>query len=198
MKLKYYLRGLGIGIIITTLILTVVLSGGKEKLSDEEIIQRAEALGMVMVDTEETEQNDEMVDDTEAATEEQTAKETEPVSLVDTETSVEEEQTTEQNVEGVLESEEVPDAEENIPAKPENAEQTTTVPQASAEVSFTVSAGESSDTVAFNLYKAGIIDDATAFNSYMVKNGYDSRLRTGTFQIKTGSTYDEVLKILAP
>lgn len=46
MKLKYYLRGLGIGIILTTLILT--LSRVNHKLSDQEIINKAMELGMVM------------------------------------------------------------------------------------------------------------------------------------------------------
>ena len=48
MKLKYYLRGLGIGIILTTIILTISYSGRKTELTDEEIIKRAEVLGMVM------------------------------------------------------------------------------------------------------------------------------------------------------
>ena len=46
MKLKYYLRGLGIGIILTTLIITI--SGNRNKLSDSEIITRAMELGMVL------------------------------------------------------------------------------------------------------------------------------------------------------
>ena len=50
MKLKYYLRGLGIGIILTTLILTISFSG--KKVSDEEVIKRAEELGMVMKEEE--------------------------------------------------------------------------------------------------------------------------------------------------
>lgn len=51
MKLKYYLRGVGVGIILTTLILTISYrANGGAKLSDEEIIKRAEKLGMVMQD----------------------------------------------------------------------------------------------------------------------------------------------------
>lgn len=45
MKLKYYLRGLGIGIAVTSLVLG--LSGRKESLTDEEIKARAAELGMV-------------------------------------------------------------------------------------------------------------------------------------------------------
>lgn len=48
MKLKYYLRGLGIGMIAATLILMIAFSNQKTELSDAEIIERAEALGMVM------------------------------------------------------------------------------------------------------------------------------------------------------
>ena len=49
MKLKYYLRGLGIGVICTAIIMGIALSGNKkETLSDIEIIERARLLGMVM------------------------------------------------------------------------------------------------------------------------------------------------------
>ena len=44
MKLKYYLRTLGIGIFVTALILTV--SSKLHGVSDEEVIQRAKELGM--------------------------------------------------------------------------------------------------------------------------------------------------------
>jgi hypothetical protein len=46
MKLKYYMRGLGIGILITTIVLSI--GGKKEKITDEEIMARAKELGMVM------------------------------------------------------------------------------------------------------------------------------------------------------
>ena len=41
MKLKYYLRGLGIGIIITTIILSIVSGKDSKSMSDEEVIARA-------------------------------------------------------------------------------------------------------------------------------------------------------------
>ncbi|WP_458457826.1 hypothetical protein [Pseudobutyrivibrio sp.] len=55
MRLKYYLRGIGIGIIFSTLFLTICLYFGKDSLaketiSDAEIIKRATELGMVMTD----------------------------------------------------------------------------------------------------------------------------------------------------
>lgn len=47
MKLKYYLRGMGIGIILTAIVMGFALGGRKATLSDAEIIQRAKVLGMV-------------------------------------------------------------------------------------------------------------------------------------------------------
>lgn len=49
MKLKYYLRGLGVGVICTAIVMGIALSGNKkETLTDAEIIERARLLGMVM------------------------------------------------------------------------------------------------------------------------------------------------------
>ena len=45
--MKYYLRGLGVGIVVTSLILGIGLGSRKETLSNEEIKERARALGMV-------------------------------------------------------------------------------------------------------------------------------------------------------
>ena len=46
MKRKYYLRGLGTGILVTALIL-IIASGQKETMTDEEVKARARELGMV-------------------------------------------------------------------------------------------------------------------------------------------------------
>ena len=51
MKLKIYLRGLGIGIAVTALILGISYSNKKE-MSDAEIIARAKELGMVEAESE--------------------------------------------------------------------------------------------------------------------------------------------------
>ena len=193
MKLKYYLRGLGIGIIVTTLVLMVAFSGKKEKLSDQEIMQRAEQLGMVMADEGQTE----------TGTEENTGTEAQPETEQDVQNTEEgTEQNADENTENASEPETEPQTE--AAAEPAAPEDTTgnvvgeVKQETSGEVAFTVKSGESSDTVAFNLYKAGLVDDATAFNRYMISKGYDSRLRTGDFKIRSGASYDEILKVLAP
>ena len=48
MKLKYYLRGAGVGVLVTTIIFSIAFAFYEPKSSKEEIIQQASALGMVM------------------------------------------------------------------------------------------------------------------------------------------------------
>lgn len=50
MNLKHYMRGLGIGMVVTSLLLTIASGGKKDNLTDAEIISRAERLGMVHED----------------------------------------------------------------------------------------------------------------------------------------------------
>ena len=51
MKLKSYLRGLGVGLFISAVLMGIATSGKKETLSDDEIRTRAKALGMVEEDS---------------------------------------------------------------------------------------------------------------------------------------------------
>lgn len=60
MRFKYYLRGCGLGILFTSIVLTVAFhTRGVKEISDEEVIRRAEALGMVMDEESEESENPE-------------------------------------------------------------------------------------------------------------------------------------------
>lgn len=52
MKLKYYLRGIGIGIIVTAIILSIVngVSNSSNKMTNPQIVEKAKELGMVTKD----------------------------------------------------------------------------------------------------------------------------------------------------
>ena len=47
MRLKYYLRGLGLGIIFAVIIMMIGFHDNKQSMSDTEIIEKAKTLGMV-------------------------------------------------------------------------------------------------------------------------------------------------------
>ena len=62
LKLKYYLRGLGLGIVVMAVIMCIRGSNNDNKMTDEEIMARAKQLGMiestVLIDTSSEEDND--------------------------------------------------------------------------------------------------------------------------------------------
>ena len=112
MKLKYYMRGLGIGIVVTALLMGFAISKQKEPMTDEEIKQRALEMGMIAQDgvladdlgdqmpeeiIAEVSDNDaeaEMMSEAATTDEEIAVGEDETSAITD---SVEEEETTEEN-----------------------------------------------------------------------------------------------------
>lgn len=60
----------------------------------------------------------------------------------------------------------------------------------------TIPGGVSSETASSHLAQAGVVDDAIAFNSFLIRNGYDRYIQSGTKQIPRGASYDEVARII--
>ena len=189
MKLKYYLRGLGIGILVTAVIMGVTQGSRKETLSDREIRERAAALGMVepgnsLADLEATE--------TPAATEIPEAIET-PVATEIPE-AIETPAATE-----TPEAAETPAATEALAATPEVTARPTQKPAEEEEGSsytFEIQAGDSSYQVAYRLQQAGLVADARDFDNYLCSKGYDRKLKTGSYEIPETATEEEISEIL--
>ena len=169
MKLKYYLRGLGIGILVTAAILTIVYHT-KGSMSDSQIMKRAAQLGMVMASTEE---DTLFAQTTQADT---TIEETGTISVEETTTVVE-------TTEAVTE------------ASTEKPTEAPTEP-AVAEAVLTISPGMYSESVSAELVRLGIITNQKEFNSYLVNNGYAECIQTGDFKIKADMSYDEIARII--
>ena len=189
MKLKYYLRGLGIGILVTAVIMGVTQGSRKETLSDREIRKRAAALGMVepgnsLADLEAAE--------TPAATEIPEATETPAATVTPAETE------TPAATETPAETE-TPTATET-PAATETPEVTVRPTQKPAEegssYTFEIQAGDSSYQVAYRLQQAGLVADARDFDNYLCSKGYDRKLKTGSYEIPETATEEEISEIL--
>lgn len=201
MKLKYYLRGLGIGILITTVILS--LAGiGRKNMTDEEVVKRAKELGMV----ESTLLSD-LPDQTKAEEVRPTKPETsEPETSLQPETSEQENSAEPETSEPETSEPEVsPEPEESAspPETPVAPEETPVSPEdgnpdtpAGETVTLVIGRGESSTTVSKNLKKAGIVEDAAAFDRFLCNNGYDKKIITGTYEIPYGASEEEIAKII--
>ena len=235
MKLKYYLRGLGIGILVTTVILS--LAGiGRKNMTDEEVIKRAKELGMVestllsdLADQAKADEVKPTEPETSPQPEETLPPETTPATTPGEENDTEQktpagqENGAEQETASAQENDTV---QETTPGQKNDTEQETTLgqdnntepekaiePAATPETpvspedgssdtpageTFTlvIGRGESSTTVSKNLQKAGIVEDAAAFDKFLCNNGYDKKIITGTYEIPYGASEEEIAKII--
>lgn len=222
MKLKYYLRGLGIGIICTAIIMGIALSGNKkETMTDTEIIERARLLGMVMPEEEEKDapaddkkeqspdedskpetKNDAAQDKADSKAkddkkEDDKAKEdkTETGNKANDKTVKKEADNKQDNKEDKNQSgDKAKDPQKTDTNTPDNnaAQQ----PSKGEMVEVEIKAGDYSAAVSQTLLKAGLISDADAFNKYLTQKGVDQNLRVGVYQIPKGATQDQIIEIL--
>lgn len=167
MKLKYYLRGLGIGIIVTTVLLMIAFALHKPVMSDADVINRAKQLGMIMPEDEETLQSTENTETTEA-TEEPAATETpDQTDTVTTDTEI---------------------------AGTENTDNGTI--EGAAPYTLVVNRGDVCRVVCENLQANGIVDDAEAFRKFLAQKGFASSISVGSYTIPYGLDYEEIYQIL--
>lgn len=270
MNLKYYLRGLGIGILVTSIIMLILSYQNRQPMTDSQIKQRAKELGMVdenttlsslkddkndievvkldetqdekateepgPIDNEDEKINteDENKDTNEAATDNTEANEL--VDTIESDTDLDHIENMLDEADAYLEDKNnsskketptpkvTPTKEPSKTTEPVKTKEpeSTKEPKASASpkveatktpkatptkepkedvsanagetVTLVISSGESSYTVAKNLAKLGIIDDANAFDDYLCSTGVDRRIRTGTFEISKNSSNEDIAK----
>lgn len=171
MKLKYYLRGLGTGIVFTAIVLAIIYS---YRTSDGKIIAKAKELGMVMEGStvEETIPENTTPESTtpENTTPESTTPDNTTPESTTPESTTQEETTTEPATEPITNN--------------------------GASVTLTIQRGMYSEAVAVKLQELGVISDVGEFNKYLISNGYADRIRVGTFVIDSNSTYEQIANII--
>lgn len=206
MKLKYYLRGLGIGIIITTIILSITFKTDTPQMSDQEIIAKAKQLGMVMKEEDTTigntqnrqdnEEDGQAVASTEESADENAVQDTE---AVDTETAdtQEQEPQTENTQPDAVQSGDVQPENTTDEAASENVEEAQQEENQEQEpYTLVVQSGDVCRVICEKLQENGVIDDAEAFRRFLGQKGIASSISTGTYTIPYGLTYDEVYQII--
>ncbi len=248
MKLKYYLRGMGIGVILTAIIMGFALGGRKATISDAEVIERAKQLGMVEngVLTDSQNVNEEYANESNtsasAASVDEAGKEIsqeidEIVSSTGESISELAKEEEEGNAENKQDKQTEESASSSTTAQSESSASTgktnsltnetasseasvsetsvsaasttsttttaattttatTTTNDTNGSVTVTIPKGQSSDSVAVVLYNAGVIDNASSFNRYLIDKGLDRIIRSGNKVIPSGATYEEIAYII--
>ena len=183
MRLKYYLRGLSVGILCTMVMMMIAFAVRSKApaMTDEQIIKRAKELGLIEQSeqgkTQDTTGNDPTGNDPTADT----------PSDGDTAPS------------DTGEGGDTPTADGDAAAGTEPpADDSGGLAQGSATewVTITVEKGEFSNRISQKLYDAQLIDDPVAFNKYLVNAGMDTRLVGGAHSIPKGSSTAEIAKLL--
>ena len=207
MKIRYYLRGLGLGILVTA-IFFVVSGNESQPMSDEMIKARARELGMSesvvlseLSGQEETtaESVEEIITEEEQVVE-QTIEESLATEEIVTEDAASEEVASEEaaseetiNEEPVVEAESQSADGEESEQESESQENTTSNTE---PVTVTVHRGEGSDTVSRRLQEVGLVADAYEYDKYLMANGYDKRIGVGDHVVPAGATWEDIAKIL--
>ena len=225
MKFKYYLRGIGIGIIFASIIFLIAYRENvPAKMSNEEIVERAKQLGMVeandpinkLIDKKSDNKSDENAleekepvekdsteeikkesKNTEATTEEQTTETT------TTEAATTEEQTTKEQTTEAETTEAKTTQAETTQAK--STEQQTMEKQTTEEkntkksktIEITIARGSSSYPVCLKLKELGLIDDAAKYDDYLIEHGYANRISVGTHKLKMGMSYHDIAELIS-
>ena len=203
MKLKYYLRGLGIGMIVTALILGISFSNRQDQTSqimtDDQIRERAAELGMVdsseltlaALQNSEKQPTEGTPEET-TQTQEQNNIEAEPETTVPAETQATVEPETTQESEATTEPEPEKTAGPETTAEPEVTE----APQRTQTASITIQRGDDSGSASRRLYEAGLVENAKTFDNYLCNNGYSRSINPGTYEIVPGTSEEEIAKII--
>lgn len=208
MKKKYYLRGLGFGILITTLVFILV---GNNDISDEEVIRRAEELGYEKVElTPTTGINLDALRGTitpgvtrtplPSITPEPTS-EPEPSSEPTKEPTPTSEPTKEPEPSPEPTKEPTPLPTPEPTKEPEPSPTPTNVPTKAPEeevVSATIQvrAGMTSTQVCKLIAEAGIVDDWSELNQYMISAKLTDYINVGTFVLSSDMSKEEIGHVL--
>ena len=212
MRLKSYLRGIGIGILVTAAIF--MISGGLRKdstMTDEQVKARAKELGMSEQVT--------LVEPTSAVAEEKAESETPtPTTIVKAESTKKEEAKADTADGKKEETKAEPADSKKEDAKADTAdskkeetkadtadskkEEETEAGDVTAEevdnktIIIVVNYGDSSETVSRKLFEAGIVADAREYDKYLMENGYDRTITVGNHKISVTASKEEIAKNL--
>lgn len=199
MKAKYILRGLGLGMIITAVVMggytrSAVAAARVDVLKEYGIGEEA-ALTETLVDigsdaAEEVQESEAPASIESEITEEEseTVSDTDAVQVIERDDESAQTSETEPGEESTVADSEAAGAEDASEAEPANGQTYT--------VTITIAKGDDSGTVARKLYNAGIVENAAEYDAFLMQHGYDKKLSTGSKVIHVNDSWQEIAEKL--
>lgn len=178
MKLKYFLKGFGFGVLFATIILSIALlfrPEQKRELTDTEIMARARELGMETTGAEKEEITSAVSEETEPLPEKTEETET-PLSIKD------EEMTGNETAAGLgTEVQETTDSS----ASTDNA-----------KVVIEIAKGMNAETVSRLLQEAEVVESASELSYYLMLQGKTRLIRAGTYEFRRGMSFEDIARVI--
>lgn len=84
----------------------------------------------------------------------------------------------------------------NAEASNEEREDSREIITSAAVKTITINSGDGSHTVAKKLADVGVVTSADTFDDFLCRNGYDKKLRTGTFSIPADASDEQIARIV--
>lgn len=210
MKRKYYMRGLGIGVIITAIIFTVAAPKKEVTMTDEEVIARAQKLGYVKDEGGVTPEDINKIKDNDKTTGTPAVSEEpestpgptmspEPTPAPPDEPDKPDEPTVPATPTPGVKATATPKPAATSTPKPTATQMPTTAPTKSPSTTsqtIRVERGMTATKVAGLLVEIGAVSDSEDFVAYLRKNNLTDFINIGTFTIPQGASYEEIAWIL--
>ena len=190
MKRKYYLRGLGLGILITAL---VFIFAGPSELSDEEIIKRAEEMGYSKSEDVSPSIGLKELLESETPAPTKTPVPTSEPSISPTATLTPTvAPTPEPTPTASATSTPVP-----TPTPTEAPVKATPVPEVEIITAvISVEKGNTATVVCNKIEDAGIIEDGNVLRTYLINNRLTDYINVGNYHLSSDMTIEEIVYIL--
>lgn len=195
MKIKYFLRGLGIGILITTLLLYAgSTKSDSGTLTEEQIMERARELGMMTEEEAKDYRLDQSLDNLkESITEDEKQKEIASHSPSPEADQVPKGEETSEKSEEISAS---PDSSEKKEKGSKSKENQKEDNQEKKYITVSIKAGLISNSVAKSLEEQGAIDSAQNFTDYVIEKKLTTSIIAGNYKIPVGASYAEIIEII--
>ena len=197
MKRKYFLRGLGLGLITASLMFVLAFIFYKPTLSESEIKKQAKALGMV----ESTDNKNSSNQSTDEKDSDKKKSESDTDSKDDSnslDTTTTESKTDDNGV--VTNTVTNPDGSTttttSIPGDVSKLGDKSATTNSGKNIVISVAGGENSAAVSLDLFHKGLVSATAEFDKYIESTGKDNSIRPGTYEIPEGSTYAQIADII--
>lgn len=188
--MKKFIRGMGVGILLTTIVFAIAYMLNDDQISDAEVIKRAEKLGMVM-DQQSVIISKEKEKEASGAGVQATGEAAEFSQPEEAQQNVPQpdlsqpEETKVDPIDSTLSSEEPLQTMEPVVAG-----------IGEEAVRFVIQKGEDGKSICRRLGEAGVVQSASEFNRYLSDHAFQNNIATGEFSLRKNMTYEELADII--